>query len=124
MTEPVDLLRAGLRRALTDAMKSRNTELVSAVRSLLAAIDNAESAGIQAPPAGAIESSTFGLGAADVPRRALTTADLETVFDGELAEREAGAASLEASQSSRVAAFRSATAELAALRSALFSARR
>lgn len=89
-------MRSRLRRALADAIKARDHEAVSALRSALAAIDNAEAVDAQtAPPVGAataeVASSVAGVGAAEVPRRALTESEVETLVRAEVAERLAAA---------------------------------
>ena len=86
-------LRQRLRDALTGAIKSRDKVAVAALRSALAAIDNAEA--VQIPqPAGeqlAIEQLRIGVGTAELARRELTEAQIEHIVRGELAEREAAA---------------------------------
>ncbi|MFC6713850.1 hypothetical protein [Branchiibius cervicis] len=91
-----DSLVDQLRAALRDAMVERDRDLVAALRSCLAVIDNATSKGIAAPRAGAIEVSVAGLSAAEVPRRQLTGEDIEALVDAELADRVAAADELEA----------------------------
>lgn len=98
-------------------MREHNSPLVEAVRSLIAAIDNAESSGIHAPRAGAIEASASGIGTSDVPRRALDPDEVAAIFDAEIVERDATAQVLE--QSGRLedaAQLRSASDTLADLR--------
>ena len=105
--EPVPLRRR-LRAALPRAMKSGDRVAVSALRSTLAALDNAEAvdaaavdaaavdaaAGDTAAAGGsglAIERSPVGVGAADRPRRVLTAADVDRLVRAEVAEREQAA---------------------------------
>lgn len=86
-------LRQRLRDALSGAIKSRDKVAVAALRSTLAAIDNAEAVHIP-QPAGeqlAIEQLRIGVGSAEVARRELTEAQIEGIVRGELAEREAAA---------------------------------
>lgn len=73
-----DELRDRLRHDLRAAMKSRDPETVSALRALIAAVDNAEAVQPGSPPlsAGAIAHSSPGIGSAEVPRRELSAADL------------------------------------------------
>jgi uncharacterized protein len=85
-----------LRAALRAAMKARDTVAVSALRSVLAAIANAEAISVSAPPRGATPSgsqhvagSAAGLGAAEAPRRELTGADIAAIIAAEVAERRA-----------------------------------
>lgn len=93
MSHPADAWRDELRSRLLTARKQRDAVSVSALRTALSAIDNAEtpdavpttaSAG---PVAGAVE----GLGAAEVPRKRLTDTELRTVVQGEVDERLAAA---------------------------------
>jgi uncharacterized protein len=85
-------LRQRLRDALPVALKARDRVAVAALRSTLAALDNAEAV---AGPASAgplsIERSAVGVGAAEVARRELTGADVEEIVRAEVAEREAAA---------------------------------
>ena len=91
-------VRDRLRTALTAAMKSRDTTATAALRSALAAIDNAEA--VEAAPGspmldGPIPGAVAGLGAAEVPRRALTESEMLRVVEAEIAERESAARSYE-----------------------------
>jgi uncharacterized protein YqeY len=73
-------------------MKERDRVAVTALRSTLAAIDNAEA--VDATAAGgssAIESSPVGIGVAEVERRALSDEDIAQIVRSEVAEREAAA---------------------------------
>lgn len=88
-------LRDRLRAALPAAMKARDRRAAAALRSALAAIDNAESVDIVDLKAGAIESSAVGLGAAEVARRHLTESDIERIVRAEIDERHAAAAQYE-----------------------------
>lgn len=76
-------------------MKARDRRAAAALRSALAAIDNAESVDIVDLKAGAIESSAVGLGAAEVARRHLTESDIERIVRAEIDERHAAAAQYE-----------------------------
>lgn len=87
-------LRERLRAALPTAMKARDRTAVSALRSTLSAIDNAEAVD---RPAGvdrglAIEQSAVGVGATEVARRELSDDDVEHIVRAEIAERETAAA--------------------------------
>lgn len=73
-------------------MKARDAVAVSALRSALAAIDNAEAVdAAPAPPPGAghpdIGGSVGSLWAAEVERRTLTDAEVEETVRAEVAER-------------------------------------
>ena len=96
MTEPATAWRHELRNRLLIARKDRNAVRVSALRSALSAIDNAETPDGPAPSAGAISDSAMGLGAAEVPRRSLTDAELRALIRAEVDERVEAAAQLAA----------------------------
>jgi uncharacterized protein YqeY len=93
-----------MRRGLTAAMKARDRRAVAALRSTLAAIDNAEAVDVtQVPPAGGgrpegegeIAGAALGVGAAEVERRTLMAAETETIVRREVAERETAAQAYE-----------------------------
>ncbi len=86
-------LRQRLRDALVAAMKERDRVAVTALRSTLAAIDNAEAVDTSAVASGslAIESSPVGVGAAEVERRLLSDEDIVQIVRSEVADREAAA---------------------------------
>jgi uncharacterized protein len=93
-------VRERLRAALPAALKARDAVAVAALRSALAAIDNAEAVeGAPAPPPGAgsapIAGAVVGLGAAEVERRRLTDAQMAAIVRAEVAEREAAARAYE-----------------------------
>jgi hypothetical protein len=92
--DPVGSLRAQLRRDLQAAMKDRRRDETTALRGLLAAIDNAEAVGdplSPTPPAQAssahIAGAVAGIGAAEVERRRLSAAELERLMEAELSDR-------------------------------------
>ena len=73
-------------------MKRRDNAAVVGVRSAMAAVANAEAVDISdAPQTGAIETSPLGVGSTEVARRVLTHADVHTILDTEVAERERAA---------------------------------
>jgi uncharacterized protein len=90
---PAASLRQRLRAALPAAMKARDRVAVAALRSALAAIDNAEVVHRSEPDGSrlAIEQTPVGVGAADVERRVLTPSEVEGVVRAEVAERAAAA---------------------------------
>lgn len=91
----VEAWKALLRSSLTDAMKARRAEHVSALRQALAAIDNAEAADASLAPAvepGHFAGGVAGLGAGDVARRQLSPQQVEAIIRAELDERRAAAA--------------------------------
>jgi uncharacterized protein len=101
--EPGSDIRTRLRRALTGALKARDAGAVSALRSALSAIGNAEAVdpGAAGRP-GASGSMHFagaaaGLGAAEAERRHLTEADVAAIVRAEAADREAAASQYERS---------------------------
>ncbi|GAA1170167.1 hypothetical protein F4556_000612 [Kitasatospora gansuensis] len=88
-------LRERLRAALPAAMKARDKVATSALRSALAAIENAEAVDVPAGGGGsglAIERIAVGLGTAEAERRVLTEARIEQIVRAEITEREAAAA--------------------------------
>jgi uncharacterized protein YqeY len=86
-------LRRRLRNALVAAMKERDRVAVIALRSTLAAIDNAEAVDTTAVASGSltIESSPVGIGVAEAERRALSDEDIVQIVRSEVADREAAA---------------------------------
>jgi uncharacterized protein YqeY len=93
-------VRERLRAALPAALKSRDAAAVAALRSALAAIDNAEAPeATPSPPPGAgdapIAGAVVGLGAAEVERRSLSDAQMAAIVRAEVAEREAAARAYE-----------------------------
>jgi uncharacterized protein len=122
MTRPGDDdLRDRLRRALPVAMKARDRPAMSALRSALAAIDNAEAvdpahgwsdglagdpgpAGREAADTGAgvvdaghpgFAGTVAGVGATEAERRSLSPAQMEDIVRAEIEDREVAAAALE-----------------------------
>jgi uncharacterized protein YqeY len=94
-------VRDRLRRALPAAIRARDTVAVAALRSALAAIDNAEavdpgaveSQADQAPASGAgshpgVAGSVAGVGAGEVARRPLTAWEIEETVRAEVVERQ------------------------------------
>ncbi|MBO0855405.1 MAG: hypothetical protein J2P18_16765 [Nocardia sp.] len=97
-TEPSTVspgLRTRLRAALPVAMKRRDREAASALRSALGAIDNAEAIDAGEVRAGAVEASAVGPGAAEARRRELAEADIERIVRSEIDERRHAAAEYE-----------------------------
>ena len=86
--------RQRLQLALGEALRARDKVATSALRSALAAIDNASA--VPAAPAADVGSPHFagtvaGLGAGEAERRRLTEAEAEQIVLGEVAERQAAA---------------------------------
>ena len=85
-------LRARLASALHPAMRARDAAAVSALRSAIAAIGNAEAVPVDTvPAAGAVEHARVGHGAADAARRELSEVEVREVVEGEVASRVAAA---------------------------------
>ena len=104
MTSGDESLHDRLRRALPAAMKARDRTAVDALRSALAAIDNAQAVDPPRPPPGdggtepggagghpRLAGTVVGVGAAEVERRRLSEAQLAEIVRAEIAEREAAA---------------------------------
>jgi uncharacterized protein YqeY len=89
-TQPAQLWRTTLRDALLAARKDRDAVRVSALRSALSAIDNAETpddALVDAPSSATIAGGVVGLGAAEVARRELSDAQIRRLVRAEVDER-------------------------------------
>ncbi|GGP85466.1 GatB/YqeY domain-containing protein [Saccharothrix coeruleofusca] len=89
-------MRASLRDDLKAALKTRDRVAISALRSALAAIENAEAVPVDQPPVAAagsehVAGAAAGLGAAEAERRHLTDADLRSIVEREVGERSAAA---------------------------------
>lgn len=81
-----------MRRDLTAAIKARDRVAVAALRSALAAIDNAEATPVDGavPPAAAgehVAGALVGHGAGEAPRRELTDGEVRTIVEAEVRER-------------------------------------
>jgi uncharacterized protein YqeY len=96
MTEPAALWRETLRASLLSARKERDAVRVSALRSALSAIDNAETPDGTVPSAGALSESAVGPGSAEVARRVLSDAEIRALLTAEVDERRAAAEQLAA----------------------------
>lgn len=84
-------MRDQLQAALKDARKRRDQVATTALRSALAALDNAAAVDATLPTVehDCIAGSAGGLGAAEVPRVELTEADERAVLAREISERRA-----------------------------------
>jgi uncharacterized protein YqeY len=110
-------LRQRLRDALPDAIRARDGVTVAALRSTLAALDNAEAVDRPAGPGDslAIERTPIGVGAAEVERRLLTDETVERIVRAEVTEREAAASQYDrAGRAERAARLRAEAAVLTA----------
>ena len=91
-TEPVpgpadsgEALRAALRRGLTAALKKRDPDALAALRTAMAAIDNAEA--VPAPAASAhIAGAPGGIGSSEAARRQLSASELRAILRGQIDE--------------------------------------
>jgi uncharacterized protein len=89
-------LRADLRAELARAIKARDAVAATALRSALAAVENAEAVdAARVPKAGTgdarVARSLAGLGAGEAERRALTAAEVEAIVRAEVTDRQAAA---------------------------------
>jgi hypothetical protein len=88
------LWRTTLREALLRARNERDATRVSALRSALSAIDNAETpegAEVDGPASGTIAGGVAGLAAAEVARRVLSDTEIRDLLRREVDERLAAA---------------------------------
>ncbi|PRX99106.1 GatB/YqeY domain-containing protein [Allonocardiopsis opalescens] len=93
-------MRTSLRDGLKAALKARDRVAVTALRSALAAIDNAEAVPADHPLDAAASSehvagAALGVGAADVARRRLTEEEVRSIVEKEARDRTAAAAEYE-----------------------------
>ena len=90
MTDDAQALRAAPRLGLTTALKARDRDALAALRTAIAAIDNAEAvpAPDAAPPAASARfaGARSGLGAAEATRRELSASELRDILRGQVAE--------------------------------------
>jgi uncharacterized protein len=89
-------VRARLRLALSDALRARDMVAVSAVRSALSAISNAEavnpgSAQVAQGTSPYVAGAAAGLGAGEARRRSLSAAEVSQIIGAEIAERQRAA---------------------------------
>jgi hypothetical protein len=84
------VLRAGLRRGLVAALKARDAEALAALRTTIAAIDNAEAvpaADMQAPLTSAdIAGASSGVGSTEAIRQSLSVGQLRDIVSEQIAE--------------------------------------
>jgi uncharacterized protein len=85
-----------LQQALVEALKTRDIVAVSALRSALGAIDNANAVPVSLAPVTGATSPHFagaaaGLGAGETERRALSDQEASAIVRAEVAERQAAA---------------------------------
>jgi hypothetical protein len=86
----VSPLRSALRARLTIAMRERDHHAVSAIRSALAAVENAEAVptdgSLAATSSGRVAGAVLGVGAAEARRRELSAADEVALVRAEVAD--------------------------------------
>jgi uncharacterized protein len=82
-------LRAALRQGLITAMKARDSDTVAALRTAMAAIDNAEAVPAPAPLPGSarIAGARSGAGSTEAARRVLTGGELDGILRAQVAGR-------------------------------------
>ena len=86
----VSEFRARLRAAVREALSSRDSAAIAALRSLASAIDNSEAVVSSRKP-----GVRIGVGVGDAERRRLSLADVKRIVAGEIAEREEAASQYE-----------------------------
>lgn len=78
-----------MRRDLVAALKSRATDTAAALRTAIAAVDNAEAVdttGLVTTDDGPVAGATAGLGSSEVARRTLSVADAHEVIAAVISE--------------------------------------
>lgn len=87
-------LPQSLRAALSTAIRGRDRTAVSALRSTIAAIENAEAVEVPPRPEGDAQfaGSATGVGAGEAQRRVLTTEQVARIVRAEIEERQGAAA--------------------------------
>jgi uncharacterized protein YqeY len=87
-----ETLGPALRRGLIAALKARDSEAVSALRTAIAALDNAEAVpdpGIKRAPGSArIAGATSGAGSSEAVRRRLSPSELDAIVREQVTEQE------------------------------------
>jgi hypothetical protein len=95
-----DAIQARLRLALRAALKSKNTVAASALRSVLAAISNAEAVsphpGTATGASQHVAGGAAGLGSAEAERKILSRQETAQVVEDEISERQAAIRQYEA----------------------------
>jgi uncharacterized protein len=91
-------LRTKLRDALPAAIKAQDRGAIAALRSALAAIDNAEAVAAPTPPppgSSEIAGAVTGLGSTEAVRAELSDDEVDAVVRAEIADRRTAAADYE-----------------------------
>jgi len=110
-TEPCTL-RERLRRTLRDALRSRDAVAAGALRTAIAAIDNAEAIDVGPDRFGSEPLGAVGVGAAEATRRTLTEDDILRIVRAEAADRLTAAAQYDMAGQSDAASKMRAGADL------------
>ena len=85
-------LRAALRHGLVTALKARDTDALAALRTTIAAIDNAEAVPVPVPDTSRsatsvhIAGSRSGPGSTEAARRQLSASELRDILAGQITE--------------------------------------
>jgi uncharacterized protein YqeY len=90
ITQPAEIWRTLVRRSLLAARKERDATRVTALRSVLGAIDNAEapaSVPVTGQTSGQLAGAVKGLGATEVARRELSDEQIRDLVRSEIDER-------------------------------------
>ena len=93
-SQPAETWRTLLRASLLAARKKGDSTRATALRSVLSAIDNAETpdtVAVQRRPSGAIAGAVAGLGATEVARRELSDEKIRGLVRSEIDERRSAA---------------------------------
>lgn len=101
MVDAVARMRSRMSVGVTDALRARDRVRLAALRSAMAALDNAEAA--PAPTRSSIAPPLVGLGAGDAPRTALDERAVTAVVESEIRAREEAAVEYRALRRSDVA---------------------
>jgi uncharacterized protein YqeY len=114
--DPAAQLRAALRTDLRTAMKARQKEAVSALRTALAALDDAEAVEGGDDTAGDgsvhVAGARAGVGATEAQRRTLSLEEVRAILRQQIAERDAEAARREVDRPDAAARLRGEAATL------------
>ena len=113
MSDPAVLIKARLRTDLLTAMRVRAGVEVAVLRALVATFDNAEAVELGEQHQRYVELK-FGDRSAEVPRRRLTEADVESLLAREVSERRDAAVHLREMGQAERAARLAAEAEIVA----------
>ncbi len=94
MSAAADSMKERLRADLSGSMRARNAIETEVIRSLLAALDNAEALPLDQERRASLQAR-FGDGSAEAGRHSLSSEDVAAVIDAEIRHRADSAADLE-----------------------------